>query len=130
MLSQNIYPSSRKYMTLIRKCYRSSIQTCGITNVSLSHPFYSPSYKIGCLLNDQKVYCTSSNRQNNLAKHKEHVTKEFKIYIEQNKEKLRDTEQRLKEKKHALLQDFKETRDKVKVKVEEIIEVATIQIFF
>lgn len=122
MLSQNVYLRSKKYVTLIKKIYQHNIQTCGITNMNLSHPFYNLSYKTG-LINNQKVYCTSSDRENNFAKHKEHVAKEFKIYLEQNKERLRDTEQRLKEKRYALLQDIKETRDKVKEKVEGIIEV-------
>ncbi|KAJ8944947.1 hypothetical protein NQ318_013095 [Aromia moschata] len=54
--------------------------------------------------------------------HKGALSQDIKAYIEQNKEKFRETEQKLKEKRHAILEDFKETRNKVKEKVEEIIE--------
>lgn len=58
-----------------------------------------------------------------LNKHKERVKREFQLYLEQNRERLRDTEQKFKDKKDIILKDIKETKDKVKEKVEEIIEV-------
>lgn len=71
-----------------------------------------------------KYLCDSTEKNDILLdKHRERVRKEFQIYIEQNKERLRDTEQKLKDKKDVLLKDIKETKDKVKGKVEEIIEV-------
>ncbi|KAI4468327.1 cdp-diacylglycerol--glycerol-3-phosphate 3-phosphatidyltransferase-related [Holotrichia oblita] len=50
------------------------------------------------------------------------VTKELKNYFEQNRERFRDTEHKIKLKSHILLKDIKDTKDKVKEKVEEIIE--------
>lgn len=58
-----------------------------------------------------------------LNKRRERVKREFQLYMEQNRERLRDTEQKLKVKKDVILKDIKETKDKVKEKVEEIIEV-------
>ncbi|GJQ66155.1 hypothetical protein Trydic_g4217 [Trypoxylus dichotomus] len=55
-------------------------------------------------------------------RHQSKVTKELKNYIEHNKERLRDTENRIKEKSNILLKDIKDTKNKVKGKVEEIIE--------
>lgn len=67
-----------------------------------------------------RIYCTSSGHgQTKFSKHKEGL----KAYLEQNKGKLRNTEQRLKEKGNIILQDIKETKTKVKEKVEEIVEV-------
>ncbi|XP_076268270.1 putative cardiolipin synthase (CMP-forming) [Rhynchophorus ferrugineus] len=66
-----------------------------------------------------RIYCTSSSHgQTKFSKHKE----ELKAYLEQNKGKLRDTEQRLKERGNIILQDIKDTKTKVKEKVEEIVE--------
>lgn len=54
------------------------------------------------------------------------VTNELKSYFEQNKERLRDTEHKIKERGNILLKDIKDTKDKVKGKVEEIIEVSSL----
>ncbi|NP_001164128.1 cardiolipin synthase 1 [Tribolium castaneum] len=70
-----------------------------------------------------KFFCTTSNKENEeYTRHKTLVKDEFKAYIRQNTEKLRDTEQKLKQKGTVILQDIKETTDKVKGKVEEVIE--------
>jgi cardiolipin synthase len=72
--------------------------------------------------------CVATCREQNspLGKHSFHYQlffkSDFKAYIEQNKEKLRDTEQRIKNKGTIILQDIKETTDKIKGKVEEVIE--------
>ncbi|XP_050293992.1 probable cardiolipin synthase (CMP-forming) isoform X2 [Anthonomus grandis grandis] len=47
---------------------------------------------------------------------------EIKAYIRLNKEKLRDTQQQLKEQGYVILQDLKDTKSKVKERVEEIVE--------
>ncbi|XP_018579669.2 probable cardiolipin synthase (CMP-forming) [Anoplophora glabripennis] len=121
VITKNLFKQYKIYDTC-QKVYWNNLQTCGITTVNFAHPFYSPSCKIGRLISNQKVYCTSSDQEKNFAKHKEHVANEFRIYFKQNKDKLRDTEQRLKEKRQALIQDIKQTRNKVKEKVEGIIE--------
>ncbi|RZC42023.1 cardiolipin synthase 1 [Asbolus verrucosus] len=70
-----------------------------------------------------RLFCSTSNKENDkFTPHKLFVKNELKAYIEQNKEKLRDTEQRIKQKGTVILQDIKETTDKVKGKVEEVIE--------
>lgn len=74
--------------------------------------------------NGTNFYCTRSDEKKELfIKHKDRVKSEFKSYIEQNKERLRDTELKIKHTGSVLLKDIKETRDKVKEKVEEVVEV-------
>lgn len=51
---------------------------------------------------------------------------ELKAYVDNKKEKLRDTEQRIKERGNVLLQDLKDTKTKVRERVEEIV-VASIE---
>lgn len=53
---------------------------------------------------------------------RENVKTELKTYIEGRKERLKDAEERLKERSRVMLSDIKETKQKVKGKVEEIIE--------
>ncbi|XP_030754498.1 probable cardiolipin synthase (CMP-forming) [Sitophilus oryzae] len=65
-----------------------------------------------------RIYCTSTGSPTKFSKHK----KELKAYLEHNKEKIRDTEQKLKERGYVILQDIKDTKTKVKAKVEEIVE--------
>lgn len=87
-----------------------------------------------------RTFCVTSflqvsNRKDDifLNKHKERVRKEFQQYIEQNRARLRDTEQKLKDKKDFILKDIKETKEKVKEKVEEIVEVSILfiaELFF
>lgn len=67
-------------------------------------------------------YCTTSKKNHLLAQEPEAVKKEFKAYLDENKEKFRDTEQRIKERGHNILQDIKNTKDKVKERVGEVIE--------
>ncbi|KAJ8963837.1 hypothetical protein NQ314_005352 [Rhamnusium bicolor] len=115
-----------KSCILVNLIHQKSLHTCASQNVNfkLAHLFIFPAYRIRQIkISNHKVYCTTSDKENgNFRRRKEIVTKEFKAYIEHNKEKLRDTEQRLKEKRHAILQDIKETKNKVKEKVEGIIE--------
>lgn len=47
----------------------------------------------------------------------------FENVIEQNKEKFRETEQRLRAKSNVIIKDIKATKDKMKVRMEEVIEV-------
>lgn len=54
--------------------------------------------------------------------HRKNVPRQVKEIINRNKEKLRDTEIRLKEKGQFILRDIKNTKEKVKGTVEEIIE--------
>ncbi|KAG5868155.1 hypothetical protein JTB14_017348 [Gonioctena quinquepunctata] len=62
--------------------------------------------------------CSSSSKNQQVARNET----EFRVIIEHNKKKLRITEQKIKDKGSFILNDIKETRDKVKGKVEEIIE--------
>lgn len=70
-----------------------------------------------------RYFCTSSEKNDVFSRHSETIKKGFNTYFAENKERLRDTEQRIKEKSSIILKDIKETKDKVKGKVEEIIEV-------
>ncbi|CAG9764815.1 unnamed protein product [Ceutorhynchus assimilis] len=65
-----------------------------------------------------RVYCSSDNKTSKFIKRKEDI----KAYLEHNKEKLRDREQRLKERGYVILQDLKDTKSRVKERVEEIVE--------
>ncbi|ENN70270.1 hypothetical protein D910_05667 [Dendroctonus ponderosae] len=47
---------------------------------------------------------------------------ELKAYVDYKKEKLRDTELRIKERGNVLLQDLKDTKTKVRERVEEIVK--------
>ncbi|XP_045461635.1 probable cardiolipin synthase (CMP-forming) [Harmonia axyridis] len=51
-----------------------------------------------------------------------YVNKELKAYIQQNKNRLRNTEKRIKLQGSILMKDIRETKDKVREKVENIIE--------
>lgn len=73
------------------------------------------------LKNFSYPFCSASNEPNTSGK--KLLKNEIKTYINQNKERLRDTEIRLKKKGTVILQDIKDTRDKVRNKVEEVIEV-------
>lgn len=64
-------------------------------------------------------YVNSRGKQNLARKN---VSKHVKDIINRNKEKLRDTELRLKEKGQFILNDIKNTKERVKGTVEEIIE--------
>jgi len=66
-----------------------------------------------------RLYCSNSDSSHTkLAKRKQNI----RAYLEHNKEKLLDTEKKLKERGHVLLQDIRETKSKVKEKVEEVVE--------
>jgi len=70
-----------------------------------------------------RYFCTTSDKKEVcLASHKNAVKKEFQSYIEQKKERLRVTEQKIKERGNVILKDIEKTKNKVKEKVEGIIE--------
>lgn len=73
-----------------------------------------------------RYFCTSSEKNDVFSRHSKTVKKGFNTYFVEKKEQLRDTEQRIKEKSSIILKDIKETKDKVKGKVEEIIEVCVV----
>lgn len=98
---------------LLRRCH---FRSCINLNWNVSVNYIQGTSKT-------QFYCTTSNKENEqFNQHKALVKNELKAYIRQNTEKLRDTEQKLKQKGTVILQDIKETTDKVKVKVEEVIE--------
>lgn len=68
-----------------------------------------------------RLLCSGSGEQ----KHKERVKEELRLYLKQHRVRLRDTEQRIKETGSGIIKDIKETKDKVKVRVGEIIEVSS-----
>lgn len=70
-------------------------------------------------LQSYRFFCSGQNKIIS----KEIVKKELKSYYEQNRDRLKDTEQKLLRKGNVILNDIKETKDKVREKVEEIIEV-------
>lgn len=69
-------------------------------------------------------FCQNNGRNTNFTTQRKYVNKEIKAYIQQNKDKLRNTEQRIKLKGSILLKDIRETKDKVREKVENIIDVS------
>ncbi|XP_072385928.1 probable cardiolipin synthase (CMP-forming) isoform X4 [Diabrotica undecimpunctata] len=74
---------------------------------------------------NSQLFCTGPGRsRSNESGSQEDVSvsKDFKAIYEENKEKLKYTEKRLKEKGHFLLNDIKKTKNKVREKVEEVIE--------
>ncbi|XP_066152601.1 probable cardiolipin synthase (CMP-forming) [Euwallacea fornicatus] len=79
-------------------------------------PIHQPLQRFSCC--SCRLYCTNSDGSSAKFTPKR---EEIKAYLEQNKEKLRDTEQRFKERGYVILQDLKDTRSKVKEKVEEIV---------
>lgn len=97
-------------MSRARKCSFSCCVTAGF----LFEPV--PKYK-------QYFYCTISDKKEDIHKHQDKVKEGLKSYIEHNRIRLRDTEQKLKETGNVILRDIKETKDKVKERVGEIIEV-------
>lgn len=100
-------------------CCNSVLQSC--VHYPPTSDIFRPFQSLGT-----KFYCTASDKKNELfTKHRDRVKKEFQSYIEQNKERFRDTEQKIKYTSSVLLKDIKETKDKVKEKVEEIVEVFT-----
>lgn len=124
--------SGIKSSVFICKFIRCRLQKCvalcaSYTVVPQNH---SPYFCTVSLYQDIRVrlFCTSEKTttdRNNEAfkKHKDRVKHEFKTYIQHNKEKLRNTEEKIKLTGNVILKDIKETKDKVKEKVEEIIEV-------
>lgn len=71
----------------------------------------------------QRLFSTASDK-NEIDKHRERVRQELKSYLKQHRVRLRDTEQRIKETGSVIIKDIKETKDKVKERVGEIIEVS------
>ncbi|XP_028134984.1 probable cardiolipin synthase (CMP-forming) [Diabrotica virgifera virgifera] len=79
------------------------------------------SFKRGEFLNHQ-LFCTGPGRSNESVSQDVKVSKDFKAIYEENREKLKHTEKKLKERGQFLLNDIKETKNKVREKVEEVIE--------
>lgn len=77
----------------------------------------------------QRLFGTSDNKKSDINKHTERVKQELKTYLEQNRERLRDTEHRIKTTSNEIFKDIKETKDKVKERVGEIIEVTIFEGF-
>ncbi|CAH0552004.1 unnamed protein product [Brassicogethes aeneus] len=103
--------NNNKYALL---CYESQ---------KLSVQWHFEHTKRSLLKNYQKRFCSTSNNDNgSFPASKKLVKDELKAYFEHNKERLKDTNIRFKEKRDVIIQDIKETRDKVKSKVEEVIE--------
>lgn len=68
----------------------------------------------------RRPLCSASEKEE---KHKERVRDELKSYLKQHRVRLKDTEQRIKKTGNVIIKDIKETKDKVKERVGEIIEV-------
>ncbi|CAH1116855.1 unnamed protein product [Phaedon cochleariae] len=73
---------------------------------------------------EHRIYLYSNNQNNADEKVSSGkiISKDLKSIYDHNKNKLRNTEQRLRDRGTFIIQDIKETRDKVKEKVEEVIE--------
>lgn len=74
----------------------------------------------------QRFFCSQSDKQDQADKHRERVREELKAYLKQHRVRLRDTEQRIKETSNVIIKDIRETKEKVKERVEEIIEVSVV----
>lgn len=59
----------------------------------------------------------------NVTQCNEELRNGLRKYILQHKEKLKNTEEKIKQRGIVILKDIKETKDKVRTKVEEVIEV-------
>lgn len=100
-------------------CQRS--YTLNTFNFSL----FQENVKFSCLnqvgfSNQNKSICSNSKGEN--VHFTKNVSKELKTIIEKKKEKFKEKEKKLKEKGTMILKDIKETKDKVKEKVEEVVE--------
>lgn len=85
-------------------------------SINVSVPIIQNKLILGIRTETPILQYVSSRGTNNFSK------KIVKEIINRNKEKLRDTEMRLKEKGQFILKDIKNTKEKVKGTVEEIIE--------
>lgn len=95
-----------------------------LNSVYLNHSGLPWNIQSTCNSNNLRSLCTTSNKRTEIfTKHKDKVKEEFKLYIEQNREKLRETEEKLKRRRNLILKNIRDTKNKVKEKVEEIIEV-------
>lgn len=119
-VSADVYYTNYRLMhryACVTTCCSSVLRNC--VHCSPTKDILSPLRSLGT-----NYYCTASDKKNELfTKHKDRVRKEFQSYIEQNKERLRDTELKIKHTGSVFLKDIKETKDKVKERVEEIVEV-------
>jgi len=97
----------------MNKYYR-DIKHYSVRNSSIFKNLQKYRFQYFCTTSEKKDVCLSSDRKD--------VKKEFRSYIEQKKEKLRVTEQKLKERRNVILKDIEKTKNKVKQKVEGIIE--------
>lgn len=97
----------------INKYYR-DIKHYSIRNSSIFRNLEKYKHRYFCTTSDKKEVC--------LANHKDAVKKELQSYIEHKKERLRVTEQRIKDRGNVILKDIEETKKRVKEKVEGIIE--------
>lgn len=70
-----------------------------------------------------RIFSTSHKSGEPIITRKNSMKNELKAYIQQNKDKLKNTEEKIKKRGHVILKDIRDTRDKVKEKVEEVIEV-------
>ncbi|KRT81571.1 hypothetical protein AMK59_5989, partial [Oryctes borbonicus] len=102
---------------LVRKCENSSI--LNKSKVHVSYPIFIQR-QISDENKSRKCFSTTSDKD--WFQHRSKVTKELKTYFEHNKERFRDTENKIKKKSNILLRDIKDTKDRVKERVEEIIE--------
>lgn len=129
-------------ITASRLVYQCQIRTCVVVNIDYRHKLFDKYVYMNKYYRDIRTYylrqssfvkniqrcrlrnfCTAQSKDGCFASSKEVVRKEFRSYIEHNKERLRVTEQKIKHKGSVLLKDIKETKDKVREKVEEIVEV-------
>lgn len=88
---------------------------------SILNVYYKPP-----ILITKRSLCSGFNDNNNNnkeEKHKERVREELKSYLKQHRVRLRDTEERIKKTSNVIIKDIKETKEKVKERVGEIIEV-------
>lgn len=94
-----------------------------ISNKSAVLHISYPVYLHKCISKPKSTFGKSFSTDKSQYQHQSKVTKEIKNYFEENRERFRNTEHRIKLKSNNLLRDIKDTKDKVKEKVEEIIEV-------
>lgn len=106
---------------LFSKIYLQKLNYCGGRTCTGIHvyPFFPASKNKNN--NGYQLYCTGWRKDDT----SKIISKpeEFKAIINQNKVKLKDTENKLLEKGQIILKDIKETKEKVKETVGGIIEV-------
>lgn len=116
----------QKWINLSRvlRQFQLPLSTILSTNCTSYNSTWSNKQFVNYVVYGNRLFCTTSGKKEAyLTNQKDTVKKELQSYIEQKKKKLRVTEQKLKDRGNVLLKDIEKTKQKVKERVEGIVEV-------